>query len=109
MHRLDAVAADQGYVTRRVRRRRITPNPRTRQVHAKVLPHIYEEILLESKRRGVQQGVLLEEMWSARIKPHVYWQITQEAESRGVSQGTLIEEAWQAYREAETRSSGARQ
>lgn len=99
LRRLDTVADDQGYVTRRVRKRRIVPNPRTSQLHAKVLPRIYEEILLESKRRGVQQGVLIEEIWNMRIPPHVYWQITELAKARGMRQGELIEETWHLYQE----------
>ena len=33
------------------------------QVHAKVMPHVADEIANEAKRRGVQQGVLIEEAW----------------------------------------------
>ena len=105
LRKLDTVADDQGYVTRRVRKRRVVPNPRTSQLHAKVLPHVYEEILLESKRRGVQQGALIEEIWNMRIPPHVYWQITEFAKNRGIRQGELIEEMWHRYHDQETVSS----
>lgn len=77
-----------------MRKRRIVPNPRTSQLHAKVLPDVYEEILLESKRRGVQQGVLIEEIWSMRIPPNIYWQISELAKARGIRQGELIEKMW---------------
>jgi hypothetical protein len=40
-------------------------NPRTGQVHARVLPPIHIEIASEARRRGVQQGVLIEEMWAS--------------------------------------------
>ncbi len=53
-----------GFVDRTPKKRRGRPaSPRTGQVHAKVLPHISEEISAEAKRRGVQQGVLIEEAW----------------------------------------------
>lgn len=100
MRMLDAAAEKQGYVNRSARKRKIVPNPRTGQVHAKVMPRVHKEILLESKRRGVQQGVLIEEMWNMRIPHHIYWQITEAAKARGMCQGELIEEAWNMYREA---------
>ena len=99
MQMLDAAAEDSGYLSRTARKRRVVPNPRTGQVHAKVMPHVHEEILRESKQRGVQQGVLIEEMWSTRLPPHIYWQITAAAKARGMRQGELIEAAWQLYRE----------
>ena len=40
------------------------PSPRTGQVHAKVLPHVSDEIAEEAQRRGVTQGVLIEEAWA---------------------------------------------
>lgn len=99
LRKLDAVAEAQGYVTRQAHKRRRVPNPRTGQLHAKVLPQVYEEILLESKRRGVQQGVLIEEIWNMRMPAHVYWQITELAKARGLRQGELLEETWQLYQE----------
>lgn len=38
-------------------------SPRTGQVHAKVLPPIDSEISREAIRRGVVQGVIIEEAW----------------------------------------------
>ena len=38
--------------------------PRTGQVHAKVMPDVSDEIAEEARRRGVQQGVLIEEAWA---------------------------------------------
>ena len=40
------------------------PSPRTGQVHAKVLPDVSEQISDEARRRGVTQGVLIEEAWA---------------------------------------------
>ena len=40
------------------------PSPRTGQVHAKVLPPIQDEIAEEARRRGVVQGVIIEEAWA---------------------------------------------
>ena len=82
-----------------MRKRRVVPNPRTSQLHAKVLPDIYEEILIESKRRGVQQGVLIEEIWTMRLPPNIYWQITESAKARGIRQGELIEEMWHRFQD----------
>lgn len=104
---LDAAADEQGYVTRKVRKRKPVPNPRTSQLHAKVLPRVYEEILLESKRRGVQQGVLIEELWNMRVPPRVYWQITDLAQARGMTQGELIEETWRRNQETVAGSHAA--
>ena len=101
MQMLDAAAEGQGYVNRSARKRKIAPNPRTGQVHAKVMPRVHKEILIESKRRGVQQGVLIEEMWNTRITPHVYWQITEAAKDRGIRQGELIAEVWSRYQESD--------
>jgi len=54
-----------GFLDREPRKRRgRPPSPRTGQVHAHVLPEVHEEVLAESRRRGVQQGVLIEEAWS---------------------------------------------
>ena len=62
--RADAAAEQHGFVNREPSRRRgRLPSPRTGQVHAKVLPHVAEEIAEESGRRGVTQGVLIEEAW----------------------------------------------
>jgi len=60
--RVDTSAEQLGFVEREPRRKRgRQPSPRTGQVHAKVMPHIADEIAEEARRRGVQQGVLIEE------------------------------------------------
>ena len=41
-----------------------TPNPRTGQVHAKDLLEVSHGIAIEARRRGVQQGVIIEEAWT---------------------------------------------
>ena len=62
--RSDAVAEEHGFVTREsAKRRGRQPSPRTGQVHAKVMPHVSDEIAEEASRRGVTQGVLIEEAW----------------------------------------------
>lgn len=63
--RADRAGEDLGFVDRDpVKRRGRKPSPRTGQVHAKVLPHVAEAIAAEARRRGVQQGVVLEEAWA---------------------------------------------
>jgi len=62
--RIDAAAEHHGFMNREpARRRGRQPSPRTGQVHAKVLPHVADEIAEEASRRGVTQGVLIEEAW----------------------------------------------
>jgi hypothetical protein len=62
--RADAAAEEHGFIDREPRRKRgRQPSPRTGQVHAKVMPHVADEIAEESRRRGVQQGVIIEEAW----------------------------------------------
>ena len=63
--RMDTAAEQIGFVNREPQRKRgRKPSPRTGQVHAKVLPEVADEIANEAKRRGVQQGVLIEEAWT---------------------------------------------
>ena len=63
--RVDEAAEALGFVDREPQKRRGRPkSPRTGQVHARVLPGYSEEIAAEARRRGVQQGVLIEEAWS---------------------------------------------
>ena len=65
LDRAEAAGEKHGFVDRSPRRRGgRRPSPRTGQVHARVLPHISEEIAAEARRRGVQQGVLIEEAWA---------------------------------------------
>jgi hypothetical protein len=62
----DAAGEQHGFVAREPGRKRgRAPSPRTGQVHAKVLPHVSDEIAEEANRRGVQQGVVIEEAWEA--------------------------------------------
>lgn len=61
----DSAGEEHGFVERAAKGRRgRLPSPRTGQVHAKVLPHIADEIAAEAKRRGVQQGIVVEEAWA---------------------------------------------
>jgi hypothetical protein len=61
----DAAGEAHGFHSRETRGRPgRKPSPRTGQVHAKVLPHVSEEIAEEARRRGVIQGVLIEEAWA---------------------------------------------
>jgi len=61
----DRAGEQHGFVAREATGRRgRPPSPRTGQVHAKVLPHIADEIATEATRRGVTQGILIEEAWA---------------------------------------------
>jgi hypothetical protein len=63
--RADVAGEQHGFVDREPRGKRgRKPSPRTGQVHAKVMPHIADEIAEEARRRGVQQGVVIEEAWA---------------------------------------------
>ena len=65
VEKIDRAGEAQGFVDRSPKKKRgRPPSPRTGQVHARVLPHISVEISDEAKRRGVQQGVLIEEAWA---------------------------------------------
>lgn len=60
----DRAGEELGFVSRSDEKRRgRKPSPRTGQVHAKVMPNVSEEIANEARRRGVQQGVIIEEAW----------------------------------------------
>jgi hypothetical protein len=64
LQRSDEAAEESGFVTCEPQKKRgRKPSPRTGQVHAKVLPHIADDIAAEARRRGVVQGVLIEEAW----------------------------------------------
>lgn len=64
MQRVEQVSEDLGFVERDAPKKRgRKPSPRTGQVHAKVFPNVADEIANEARRRGVQQGVLIEEAW----------------------------------------------
>ena len=63
--RSDAAGEKHGFEERAPKKKRgRKASPRTGQVHAKVLPNISKEIAAEARRRGVQQGVLIEEAWA---------------------------------------------
>lgn len=63
--RAEVAGEAQGFVDRAPKGRRgRAKSPRTGQVHAKVLPGIEDEIAAEARRRGVTQGVLVEEAWA---------------------------------------------
>ncbi len=65
VQKAERVGEGLGFVSREAQRQRGRKrSPRTGQVHAKELPNVAEEIANEAKRRGVQQGVLIEEAWA---------------------------------------------
>lgn len=69
--RIDRAGEVHGFVERSPQKKRGRPaSPRTGQVHAKVLPDVSAEISAEAKRRGVQQGVLIEEAWQLYRNKH---------------------------------------
>ena len=61
---LDAVSDAAGFPSRQSasERRGRKPSGRTGQIHPKLLPEAAEKIQAECTRRGIQQGVLIEEM-----------------------------------------------
>ena len=61
---MDDRAEARGFVGPEPRRGGRQPSPRTRQVHAEVLPGVRDELLEETARRGVTRGVLIEEAWT---------------------------------------------
>jgi len=65
LEKADSAGENHGFIDREPKPKRgRQPSPRTGQVHAKVMPHVAEEIANEATRRGVQQGVLIEEAWA---------------------------------------------
>lgn len=63
--RSDEVGETLGFVERTPKKKRgRKPSPRTGQVHAKVMPQVAQDIANEARRRGVQQGVIIEEAWA---------------------------------------------
>lgn len=65
VEKTDRAAEELGFVARDPQRTRgRKPSPRTGQIHAKVMPGISEDIANEARRRGVQQGVIIEEAWA---------------------------------------------
>lgn len=64
IEKTDRAGEELGFVGRSEEKRRgRKPSPRTGQVHAKVMPNVSDEIANEARRRGVQQGVIIEEAW----------------------------------------------
>lgn len=64
LEKTDKAGEELGFITRDGQKRRgRKPSPRTGQVHAKVMPEIVDQIANEARRRGVQQGVIIEEAW----------------------------------------------
>lgn len=65
IEKVDQAGDELGFVPREGQKRRgRRPSPRTGQVHAKVMPQVSDEIAAEARRRGVQQGVVIEEAWA---------------------------------------------
>lgn len=65
LEQLDRAAEQHGFIAREPGKRRgRVPSPRTGQVHAKVMPNVADEIATEAQRRGVTQGVIIEEAWA---------------------------------------------
>lgn len=65
IRRSDEMAEELGFVAREPQKKRgRKPSPRIGQVHAKVMPAVADEIAAEARRRGVVQGVLIEEAWA---------------------------------------------
>lgn len=61
----DAAGEARGFVDRSPRGKPgRKKSERTGQVHAKVMPNVSEEIAEEALRRGVVQGVIIEEAWA---------------------------------------------
>lgn len=68
MQAVEAVSEDLGFVAREAPSKRGRPlSPRTGQIHAKVMPEVASALAAEARRRGVQQGVILEEAWALYV------------------------------------------
>lgn len=64
LEKADRAGVEHGFVPRSPEKRRgRKPSPRVGQVHAKVMPNVSDEIADEARRRGVTQGVIIEEAW----------------------------------------------
>jgi hypothetical protein len=71
LDKADSAGERLGFTDREPKRKRgRQPSPRTGQVHAKVMPYVADEIAGEAQRRGVQQGVLIEEAWALYRAKH---------------------------------------
>lgn len=68
---VDKAADKLGFVEREPKRRGgRAPSPRTGQIHAKVFPHVQEQIAAEARVKGTQQGVVIEEAWALYCEKH---------------------------------------
>lgn len=64
IEKTDKAGEELGFVPRSTEKRRgRKPSPRVGQVHAKVMQNVADEIAEEARRRGVTQGVIIEEAW----------------------------------------------
>ena len=75
LERAEARGEELGFVSREAapaEKRGRKPSPRTGQIHAKVLPNVSEALAEEARKRGVQQGVILEEALA------LYWKAQDE-------------------------------
>ena len=64
LERAETRGEELGFVSREVApsaKRGRKPSPRTGQIHAKVMPDVAEALAQEARKRGVQQGIVLEE------------------------------------------------
>lgn len=67
----DQAGEKHGFVDREPKPKRgRKPSPRTGQVHAKVMPLVQEQIAAEARRRGTQQGVVIEDAWELYCEQH---------------------------------------
>ncbi len=65
VEKADNAGQKHGFVDREPKKARgRAPSPRTGQVHAKVMPVVADGIAEEARRRGVQQGVVIEDAWA---------------------------------------------
>jgi len=68
---VDKAAEKLGFVQREPKRRGgRAPSPRTGQIHAKVYPHVQQQIAAEARLKGTQQGVVIEEAWALYCEKH---------------------------------------
>ena len=70
MQTVEAISEDLGFIAREAEasgKRGRPASPRTGQLHAKVLPDVSSGIASEARRRGVQQGVIIEEAWALYV------------------------------------------
>ena len=74
IEKADSSGKAHGFIDRPVRRGvrpPSPPSPRTAQMHTKLLPHVARKIAVEARKRGVMQGVLIEEAWVLYEREHM--------------------------------------